>query len=401
MRIGILTNFCFDQVGGAEEVLDRLAALWQSVGHEVVMLSAPASKRRRNRTWTPSYRWVPLARPFSTRWGLSRYVRVVRRLHAQSPLDVLLASDSYWPGHVARLFSQASGVPYVVLSHGGDVMHGSRFLTRPVVRQRMSLAIRDADALACISSYVRERLEALAQPRGLVRFLPNGWPDEWSQHPAGRRPVAGPYVFAMGRIVELKGFQTLVDAFAQVRAKHPQVSLVIAGEGDYLPQLRRQAEQHGWQAASKLPAPGDPPPTVCFPGFVHGDDKLSLLQHAAVAVSPSIRQEPMSLVLFEMLCCGAPVIGSRVGGTPDIVKPGINGELYSAGDAAELAGILGGLLEDPAARDRLAQQARPSVEPYRWSHIAQGYLALFREVVEARRLRQPNGASAATARPPC
>jgi glycosyltransferase involved in cell wall biosynthesis len=196
--------------------------------------------------------------------------------------------------------------------------------------------------------------------------------------------LAGPYVLAMGRIVELKGFQTLVAAFAQVRARHPQASLVIAGEGNYLPQLFQQAEQLGLQPTRNLPPSGDERPVVCFPGFIHGDEKLPLIQHATLAVSPSIRQEPMSLVLFEMLCCGVPVIASRVGGTPDIVRPGVNGELFAAGDVAALAAILDRLLSDTAARGRLAQQARPSVEPYRWSRIAAAYLELFREVAEGR-----------------
>ncbi len=384
MRIGILTNFHFDQVGGAEEALDRLASHWQRGGHDVLMLSAPASKRRRNRDWSPSYHWVRLSRLLSTRFGLSRDVRLLGRLHARGPLDVLLASDVYWPGHVARLFSQATGVPYVLLSHGGDVKEGSRFLARPAIRQRMSHAIRDAHGVVCISSYVKQRLEKLGPLGGIVRRLPNGWPDEWSELPVGMRLVAGPYIFAMGRVVEGKGFQTLLDAFVHVRAKHPQVSLVIAGEGNYLPQLWEQAGRLGLRPSRTLPEADDPRPVVCFPGFVHGETKLSLIQHATLAVSSSICQEAMSLALFEMLCCGVPVIGSRVGGTPDIVQPGVNGESFTAGDATELAATLGRLLTDPKARGRLTQQARPSVEPYRWGRIADGYVELFAEVVKAR-----------------
>jgi glycosyltransferase involved in cell wall biosynthesis len=228
-------------------------------------------------------------------------------------------------------------------------------------------------------------LEELATPRGIVRFLPNGWPDEWADRRKGRRLVAGPYVFAMGRVVELKGFQTLVEAFCRVRQKHPHASLVIAGDGAYLPQLREQARRLGLEPTDRLPAAGDARPVVCLPGFIHGDAKLSLLQHAAVSVSPSIRQEPMSLVLFEMLCCGVPVLGSRVGGTPDIVRPGVNGELFSAGDAGELSARLDRLLSNPAERDRLASQAAFSVEAYRWSRIAPAYLALFADVIAARR----------------
>jgi glycosyltransferase involved in cell wall biosynthesis len=385
VRIGVLTNYHLEQVGGAEEALDCLATKWFQAGHDVVLFSAPPRRRSPRRPWDAGYRRVRLGRVFSTRFGLGRFVAALRREHAGRALDVLLACDAYWAGHVARMFCQRTGVPYVICSQGGDVMHGSRFLSRPVVRERMSLAIRDAGALACISTYIRERLEELATPRGILRLLPNGWPGEWSDRHAGQRRVAGRYVLGMGRIVELKGFQTLVTAFAKVRAKHPQASLVIAGDGNYRPQLWQQAEQLGLEPTRQLPASGDRRPVVCLPGFVHGDEKLSLVQHATVAVSPSIRQEPMSLVLFEMLCCGVPVVGSRVGGTPDIVQPGVNGELFSAGDAEDLAGQLDRLLTNEAERDRLARQAAPSVEAYRWSRIAPAYLELFAEVIAARR----------------
>ena len=91
----------------------------------------------------------------------------------------------------------------------------------------------------------------------------------------------------------------------------------------------------------------------------------------------------MSLVLFEALCCGLPVIGSEVGGTPDIVLPGVNGELFPAEDSDRLAACLDRLLADPGELQRLAQAAAPSVEAHRWSKVAQRYLELFEEVIEA------------------
>src|SRR5262245_23634819 len=245
MRIGILTNYHLEQVGGAEEVIDRLATLWLGAGHDVRLFSAPARSKRPTRPWQPAYRQIRLGRVFSSRFGLWRYVRALGKEHAAVPLHVVLACDAYWAGHVARLFSMGSGVPYVICSHGSDVMHGSRFLKRPLTKARLQLSIRNADAIACISSYMRSRTEGIAQPRGIVRLVLNGWPDEWSQRATCPRVVTGPYLFAMGRVVELKGFQTLVEAFARIRPRHPLLSLVIAGDGNYLPPLFEQVTALG------------------------------------------------------------------------------------------------------------------------------------------------------------
>jgi glycosyltransferase involved in cell wall biosynthesis len=114
---------------------------------------------------------------------------------------------------------------------------------------------------------------------------------------------------------------------------------------------------------------------------VHGDTKRSLAHHATLGILPSIRQEPQSLALLELLCGGVPVIASNVGGNPDMIQPGVNGDLFSAGDASELAAKIDGLLSRPNELARLAAAARPSVEAFRWDRIAGQYLELFREVL--------------------
>lgn len=384
MNIGILTNYHLDQVGGAEEALDRLAKHWQRTGHAVVMFSSPGKQTGRRRPWDCTYPHVKIPRPFSTRFGLSRYLRYLVREHDQRPMDVLLTMDTYWAGHVARLFHAKRNVPYVVCSQGGDVMHGSRFLRRPVCKERMGLAIRDADAVVCISRYVGDMLHALATPRGLVRTIHNGWPEEWSSDaPGAKLPapvVSGQYLFSMGRAVELKGFQTVIDALARLRPQYPDLGLVIAADGPYLPTLWDQASRLGLAPRKELPAS----PTaggVYLPGFVHGETKRSLAHRATLGVLPSIRQEPQSLALLELLCGGVPVLASHVGGNPDMVKPGVNGDLYTAADAGELASKIELLLSRPQDLARLAAGATPSVEEFRWDRIAEEYLELFREVV--------------------
>ena len=270
MNIGILTNYHLDLVGGAEEALDRLARNWHQAGHAVVMFSSPGKRTARRRPWQCTYPHVKLPRPFSTRFGLSRYVSYLDREHARQPLDLVLTMDTYWAGHVARLFHEKRGVPYVVCSQGGDVMHGSRFLRRPVCKDRMSLAIQDADAVVCISKYVGECLHALAEPGGLVRTIHNGWPEEWDSNAAGEAlpapVVSGQYLFSMGRGVELKGFQTILDAVARIRPKFPDLGLVIAADGPYLPTLwREQATRLRPRVAQRATLPPSPPRAVCVP----------------------------------------------------------------------------------------------------------------------------------------
>ncbi len=381
MRIGILTNYHLEQVGGAEEALDRLATHWLRLGCQPLLFASPSRRAGGpKRPWQPAYPCHRLPRPFSTRWGLSRYLWHLAREHRRQPLDLVLASDVYWPGHVARLFRHRSGVPYVLYSHGGDCMQGSRFLRRGVCRKRMAQSIAQADGVTCISHYVRGRLEALAQPTGPVRWLPNGWPDEWAQAAPTRPLVQWPYLFAMGRMIELKGFQTLLAAYVRLRARFPRLGLIVAGDGPYREGLWRQAQMAGLAPTERIDGTSASP-TVVLPGFVHGDEKRALVEHALLGVCPSIREEPQGMVVLEMLCRGVPVVASRVGGIPDMIQPGLNGELFRAGDDADLAQQLSTLLGEPEQLAARRRQAAPSVAELPWSRVAERYLELFHEVL--------------------
>jgi glycogen(starch) synthase len=384
MKIGILTNYHLNHVGGAEQVIDRLAQYWQSAGHEIVLFSSRGRRKEYLRPWQCTYRHVEIPSPLSTRFFLSRYVRYLNREHARGRLDLVFATDTYWPGHVARLFEERSGVPYVICSHGSDCRHDSRFWPRSICRNRMALAIRQAAGVAFISSYVASRLQQLAIPSGIVKLIHNGWPDEWASNIVPERILPGQYLFAMGRLVELKGFQTLIDAYCQLRARHPGVGLVIAGDGPYRGALLQRAARLGLEPHTRLPTAADPPGQLYLPGVVHGDAKRSLAHHAALGVSPSILEEPQGLVLLEILCGGVPVIASDVGGHPDIVKPGVNGYLFPAQNSVLLALQIDELLANPHRLANLARQAAPSVEYLRWSSVAQRYLALFDEVIGER-----------------
>ena len=386
MKIGILTNYHLNHVGGAEQVIDRLAQLWHAAGHEVVLFSSRGRRKEVSREWSCAYRHIEIPAPFSTRFFLSRYLPYLEREHRRGPLDLVFASDTYWPGHVARLFQQQHGVPYVICSHGSDCRNNSRFLPRPICRRRMSLAIRDAAGVACISRYVARRLQELATPRGIVRLMHNGWPDEWATEAAPPPSVSGPYLFAMGRAVELKGFQTLIEAYARLRQNHSALGLVIAGGGPYLNTLFQQAAGLGLlpqrEISTTQPGPGG---RVYLPGFVHGELKRSLAHHATLGVCPSILDEPQCVVLLEMLCGGVPVIASNVGGIPDMVQPGINGELFEAQNADELSHRIHQLLSDPQRLSALAGRAAASVDYLRWSKVAERYMELFEEIVQPKR----------------
>jgi glycosyltransferase involved in cell wall biosynthesis len=156
-----------------------------------------------------------------------------------------------------------------------------------------------------------------------------------------------PVVLFCGKLIAKKDAASLIRALAQESAQ-----LLVVGDGDLRPQLEA--------LASEL-LPG----RACFAGFRNQSELPALYDLADVFVIPST-YEPFGLVVNEVMNAGKPVIASdRVGCWSDLVRPGVNGAVFPAGDAAALAAALRPFLTDPALRERAGQASLQII--HRWS----------------------------------
>lgn len=144
--------------------------------------------------------------------------------------------------------------------------------------------------------------------------------------------IARPRIVFVGRLVPQKGVQTLLTAESLLTTKGAQIILV--GDGPERSAIERRI---GRQRLANVHALG----------FVPHDVIPDVLAYADVLVLPSIYEE-MGSVLLEALYMGVPVVASRVGGIPDVIRDGVTGVLTPAGDPAALA----------EAIDRVLREAR-------------------------------------------
>jgi glycosyltransferase involved in cell wall biosynthesis len=156
-----------------------------------------------------------------------------------------------------------------------------------------------------------------------------------------------PIVLFCGKLIAKKDAATLIRAMAQEPAQ-----LLVVGDGE----LRSPLEA---LAAELLPG------RACFAGFCNQSELPALYDLADLFVIPST-YEPFGLVVNEVMNAGKPVIASdRVGCWPDLVRPGVNGAVFPAGDAAALAAALRPFLLDPALCERAGQASLEIIN--RWS----------------------------------
>lgn len=191
-----------------------------------------------------------------------------------------------------------------------------------------SFAFRHADALRVISSSTAERARHFAPELPQARFMTFSDTDVF-QRTERRVPVenARDVVYA-GVLIPRKGVHHLLNAFAALDEPGARLRLVGHAENaDYAASLRQQAERLGISDR------------VHFHGAVSQAELAEYFAAARVMVLPSL-SEGLGRVVVEAMLLGTPVIGSRVGGIPDMIAPGVTGWLVEAGDEAELAAAL-------------------------------------------------------------
>lgn len=213
------------------------------------------------------------------------------------------------------------------------------------------------DHVICVSKSLRDGLLKAKVPLKNIQVIYPGI----DPRPFDRKPQFGEQsvdeksteLLYAGALVPHKGVHTAVEALAHVIRRRPKlnVKLTILGSGhpDYEKHLRLMVERenlgHVIQFVPQIPR-------KAMPEFMRQFDVL---------VFPSIWEEPFSRVVLEAMASGLVVVGTKVGGTGEILIDGVNGLTFETKDADSLAGCIERLCDDPALWTTLANRARERV----------------------------------------
>ncbi|HEU0052428.1 MAG TPA: glycosyltransferase family 4 protein, partial [Longimicrobium sp.] len=181
----------------------------------------------------------------------------------------------------------------------------------------------------------------------------------------GSPGAEGRYVLSLAHYAPWKGIDVLIRAFALVAAAHPELRLVVAGDGAGRAEMRALADALGVGGRVEL---RDEEKRPMVARLLHG---------CALFVLPS-RAESFGVALVEAMACARPVIGTRVGGIPEVVTDGVDGWTVPPDDPAELAAAMRRALDDPARAEAVGRAAHATVERrFLREHAGAAYAALF------------------------
>ena len=213
--------------------------------------------------------------------------------------------------------------PVVVSFHGMDVQTRAH---DPSYEVKLRELLQAATLVLARSQSLLDRLHELGCPEAKVRMNRTGIPLDLYPEITRELPKEGAWHFVQAcRLIEKKGLDDALHAFAQFSKTHPQARLTIAGEGP----LRESTE-----ALSKELGVGD---RVRFAGFLKGAELSALYHQAHVFIHPSRmtsdqNQEGVPNSMLEAMATGLPVIATLHGGIPEAVRDGVTGFLSAERD---------------------------------------------------------------------
>jgi glycosyltransferase involved in cell wall biosynthesis len=296
----------------------------------------------------------------------------LHNIHHQISLSILPLLKRHSIPIVWRLHDYSLFCPNSIFYSQGSVCElcgGGRYFH--IVLRRCRRGSRAASLVACLASYLDGWLRLAGcvdlfiapsqfladkmvqhglDPERLVvqpNFIPLDRFDANSsaESPGQQEPNGGDYLLFFGRLSSEKGVETLIKAMARL----PNRKLLIVGEG---PQ-RLDLENLALRVAGGR---------VRFTGYQPAEELMATLRRASLVVVPSEWYENCPYTILEAFAAGKPVVASRIGGIPELVKDGHDGLLFEPGNAMELADCIHALMSDGCLRRRLGESARRKIQ---------------------------------------
>jgi N-acetyl-alpha-D-glucosaminyl L-malate synthase BshA len=374
MKIGIT---CYPTYGGSGVVATELGKELAARGHDVHFISyaLPIRLTMTDRIYFhevevltyPLFEYPPYDLVLATKMAevMTKFELDILHVHYAIPHSI--------SAYLAKMMLRDRIVPFVTTLHGTDVMLvGNDRSYLPITR----FGIEQSDAVTAVSEYLKQRTIQDFQIERKVEVVPN-FVDCSVYGRATDRTLRKKFaaddegvLIHISNFRPIKRVEDVVGIFATLR-KRIKARLLMVGDGPDRPKAEWLARTH------------DVAEDVIFVG--KQNDMNQFLAVSDILLLPS-ELESFGLVALEAMACQVPVIATRVGGIPEVVRDGIDGYLYDVGDINAMADGCFSILSNRNLREDLGKAARErAMREFCASKVVLQYEDLYRQTIEEAR----------------
>lgn len=377
MRIAFFTETFLPKIDGVVTRLVRTLEQLRDLGHEAIVFAPhdPPAEYVGHRVvrvpGVPFRPWYP-----ELFLGMPR-PRLGRELDRFAP-DVVHVVNPVVLGLWGTAIAKQRNFPLLASFHT-DVTQYAKHLRLSFLSPLSRTFLRDVHNQAhlnlCTSTQMVEAARSLGIQRVRLwpkavdteRYHPRNRSEEMRELLSGGNPD-DPLMIYVGRLSFEKRLEWLYEPLTTI----PGVRLAFVGSGP--------AEQFLKQKFRDT--------ATVFTGYMSGDDLAAAYASADVFAFPS-DTETLGFVAMESMASGVPVVGARAGGVPDVIDEGVNGLLFEPGNLDDLTEKLGTLLTDAQLRERLAIEARASMEGLSWRAATEKLVEFYQTTITIQKRYDP------------
>ena len=370
-------------MGGGPISAQNLAKAYVKMGHHVVIVTPKLEHAH------PSFEMIdginvhrmPFVFPWRLLWqhtqeGFLQFCRHcpidmqgLVRLLAKEKVEIIHIHSLNGPQFPYMLFAQLFVGSKIVISLRGNEFFRLNTWHNRMRRLLLRYGLRRAAQVTAVSSHLAiEAAQICPEVSGKVVTIPNGVALDEFGGPV-RFPFPFPYLLSLARLNPVKGHDVLLSAFRMVAEQEKNIHLIIAGDGPQRIRLHAIALAFGLKDR------------VTLLGEVGRERVKELLAGCEFLVHHSWA-EGIPLAILEAMASGKAVVGTRVGGTPDVVSDFETGRLLPPGDPESLAKAILFLLHDRDKCKAMGERGRAFVMAHHsYAQTVDRYLDVYRKAL--------------------
>lgn len=371
MKIGIT---CYPTVGGSGVIATELGKMLAEKGHEVHFITS-STPFRLNKTYANIYSHQVEVNTYSVfqyaPYDIALATKIAEVIKNEK-LDLMHVHYAI-PHAVCAILGRdmaGSNIGIVTTLHGTDItVLGSDSSLKEAIRY----GIEKSDIVTAVSDSLRDQTYDLINPDKKIETVYN-FVDEREYFPQDSKELKAELgiepdqkvMIHVSNFRNVKRVQDVVETFSQAR-QQLDCKLLLVGDGPEMGRIIQQVQDLGLED------------DVLFLGKRDSLAEFYNISDIKILLS---EKEAFGLVLLEAMACGVPVIGSDIGGMPEIIEPGVNGYLVELGDTKQAAEYAIEMMSDENKLEELRQGALKTVaERFHSSKILKHYEGLYERLL--------------------